>query len=265
MTNGGFTNSLGGWIPGYGYDSGYATFSTTNDTAYYIGEFESPGLSLTCSTLNLLPGTYQLKFDLVTYSSPYNNMSIRISVGNEIQYSINNIDDLDLGTHTLEKRFPSGSFSISADSDGQGGSLQIDNIELKYVNPSFNLTDDCIWKNGIFDNGEFHISKWENGSFIIGTGYGMIWKNGISNYMNAINIFWENGTWRNGNWYGSPIEFDGDVDNDFYKQLLFRGMNWSGTSSCHLWNVFENPGLSLNIRNIPTDPLIDDSIDPSLI
>jgi hypothetical protein len=56
--------------------------------------------------------------------------------------------------------------------------------------------------------------------------------------MNAYNIFWENGTWRNGNWYGSYYQFDGTVTNPFVKQILFRGMSWSGTASCHIWNVF---------------------------
>jgi hypothetical protein len=66
----------------------------------------------------------------------------------------------------------------------------------------------------------------------------MIWENGVAQYMNAFNIFWENGIWRNGNWYGSPIEFNGSVTNDYNLQILNRGMSWSGTSSCHIWNIF---------------------------
>jgi hypothetical protein len=66
----------------------------------------------------------------------------------------------------------------------------------------------------------------------------MIWKNGVAQYMNAFNVFWENGIWRNGNWYGSSIEFSGSVTSDYNLQILNRGMSWSGTSSCHIWNIF---------------------------
>ena len=70
----------------------------------------------------------------------------------------------------------------------------------------------------------------------------MVWKNGTNQYMNAYNVFWENGVWKNGNWFGSFIQFDeeGEVTNDFHKQLLFRGMNWNGTASSHVWNIFES-------------------------
>ena len=105
---------------------------------------------------------------------------------------------------------------------------------------SFNFNDTCVWKDGDFNGGDFYISNWETGNFIIGTGYGMIWKNGICSYMNAFNIYWENGLWKNGNWYGSSFEFDGEVTDDYTRQILFRGMSWSGTSSCHVWNIFED-------------------------
>jgi hypothetical protein len=68
----------------------------------------------------------------------------------------------------------------------------------------------------------------------------MIWENGVCKYMNAFNIFWEKGLWRNGNWYGSSFEFNGSVTSDYVKQILFRGMSWSGTASAHIWNIFLN-------------------------
>lgn len=107
---------------------------------------------------------------------------------------------------------------------------------------TFNLNDDtCVWKDGDFDGGDFFISVWEKGNFIIGTAYGMLWQNGVSNYMNAFNVCWEDGLWRNGNWYGSSFTFDGYVNDDFTKQILFRLMNdCTGTASCHIWNVFED-------------------------
>jgi subtilisin-like proprotein convertase family protein len=100
--------------------------------------------------------------------------------------------------------------------------------------------DSCIWENGKLIDSEFHMSKWTYGQFISGTAVGMIWKNGISNYMNAYNIFWENGVWRNGNWYGSNFEYRGKVEDGFAKEILNRGIEWSGTSSCHIWNLFES-------------------------
>ena len=118
---------------------------------------------------------------------------------------------------------------------------------------SFNLNDDlqtgdgtCVWNNGVFDNSDFYISQWKNGNLLSGTAFGMVWKDGTANYMNAYNIFWENGTWRNGNWYGSYYQFDGTVTNPFAKQILFRGMSWSGTASCHIWNVFQGGSTTDN-------------------
>ena len=99
--------------------------------------------------------------------------------------------------------------------------------------------DSCIWENGKLIDSEFHISKWKYGHFISGTAVGMIWQNGITNYMNAYNIFWENGVWRNGNWYGSNFEYRGKVEDGMAKEILNRGVEWSGTSSCHIWNIFE--------------------------
>jgi hypothetical protein len=110
---------------------------------------------------------------------------------------------------------------------------------------SFNVNDDlstgsgsCIWEGGVLENSDFYISQWKRGTFISGTAFGMVWRNGTANYMNAYNVFWDDGTWRNGNWYGSYFQFDGSVDNPFNRQILFRGMSYSGTSSLHIWNVF---------------------------
>lgn len=107
--------------------------------------------------------------------------------------------------------------------------------------PSFNLNDaTCYWDNGIFEGGDFYLSEFREGTFNTGNAYGMIWKNGVSNYMNAFNVFWEGGLWRNGNWYGSYFTYDGDVVDDFTLNILNRGISWSGTSSCHVWNIFQD-------------------------
>jgi hypothetical protein len=94
-------------------------------------------------------------------------------------------------------------------------------------NPTFSISDTCIWKNGNLTDSDFYISRWKNGNFISGNGYGMIWENGIVSYMNAYNIFWEKGLWKNGNWYGSSFNLnnDGSLTNDFERQILFKGMN----------------------------------------
>lgn len=104
----------------------------------------------------------------------------------------------------------------------------------------FELSDSCRWINGDLLDSDFYISKWEKGKFDTGDAYGMIWKDGVCNYMNAFNIFWEGGLWRNGNWYGSYIDYNGTIEDDFYKQILLRGASWSGTQSMHLWNIFDD-------------------------
>ena len=107
--------------------------------------------------------------------------------------------------------------------------------------PSFNLNDtSCYWENGRFDGGDFYISEFKDGKFILGTGYGLVFKEGVCNYMNAFNIFWEGGVWRNGNWHGSYFSYDSGVTDDFTLQILYRGMSWSGSQDLHLWNIFQD-------------------------
>lgn len=107
---------------------------------------------------------------------------------------------------------------------------------------SFNTNDlTCYWKNGNFNDSDFYFSHWKNGNFIMGTATGMIWENGTSFYMNAINVFWENGIWKNGNWYGSSFEFNGEISDDYSFNIIKRGIEWLGTYSCHIWNIFSMP------------------------
>jgi uncharacterized delta-60 repeat protein len=142
---------------------------------------------------------------------------------------------------------------------------------------SFDLNDDlvgvsgsCIWIGGRLEESDFYISQWKSGRFISGTAFGMVWKNGIVDYMNAWNVFWEDGLWKNGNWNGSFIdvhetggvnlqETSLDFTNNFHNQILYRGMNWNGTSSVHLWNVFED-----QYNNIETQGFIE-ATDPNII
>lgn len=143
----------------------------------------------------------------------------------------------------LDGTFENGMFKTSA----------FNPYVIRTINSSatFNFSDTCKWSNGSFDSGEFSISNWENGNFIMGTATGMIWKKGIVNYMNAYNVFWEDGLWRNGNWEGSyyTINPDGTVTDPYVKQILNRGMSWSGTSSCHIWSVFYRESLTQLVNN----------------
>ena len=143
----------------------------------------------------------------------------------------------------LDGTFENGTFKTSA----------FNPYVIRNINSSatFNFNDTCLWTNGLFDSGEFSISNWENGKFIMGTATGMIWKKGIVNYMNAYNVFWEDGLWRNGNWEGSyyNINPDGTVTDPYVKQILNRGMSWSGTSSCHIWSVFYKESLTKLVNN----------------
>lgn len=152
---------------------------------------------------------------------------------------------------------PSGEFKNSIWLDGgfEAGTFKQSSFNPWVIRPggvsqSFNTNDDlvtgsgsCVWYNGRFDDSDFYISQWNQGRWLSGTAFGMIWKDGISNYMNAYNIYWENGTWRNGNWEGSNFDFDGCVNPTFNKQIMFRLMDYTGTSSSHVWNVFRSESI----------------------
>src|SRR5690606_8139928 len=116
----------------------------------------------------------------------------------------------------------------------------------------FNFADSIVWKNGTLKDSDFYISEWEGGNFISGKAVGMIWQNGITNYMNAYNVFWEDGIWRNGNWEGSYFDLDpdGQITDDYARQVLFRGMSWSNSAACHIWNIFYRDSLSANVETI---------------
>ena len=118
----------------------------------------------------------------------------------------------------------------------------------------FNISDDCYWDNGTFENSEFYISKWNNGRWISGTSVGMIWKNGVANYMNAYNVYWEGGVWRNGNWNGSPFSYENVNENGC--NFTYQSKSLSSLST--FWNSLDlsiTPtsrigGAKINISNI---------------
>lgn len=158
----------------------------------------------------------------------------------------------------LDGKFEAGSFNASSFNPYVMRNLA--------TQSTFNFNDEtCLWRNGTLNNSDFYISKWEDGRFLLGTAVGMIWENGVTNYMNAFNVFWENGTWRNGNWYGSSFELagDGSVSDDYIEKILFRGMSWSGTSSCHVWNIFlEETFPAIDITDATASTVTDTGITP---
>lgn len=111
-----------------------------------------------------------------------------------------------------------------------------------------------IWNNGTFNGGDFYYSEWLSGKFIYGNGIGMWFKDGVSNYMNAYNVTWGSVNtapiWKNGNWYGSEFDYDGQITNPMYKSILditqdrnnSMGGDLSDNNSkkIHIWNVFES-------------------------
>jgi hypothetical protein len=135
---------------------------------------------------------------------------------------------------------------------------------------------DTIWESGILEDSYFDFSTWKNGEFLSGTATGMVWLSGVSEYMNAYNILWKSGTWRNGNWFGSPykniatysmyptpIVYPGQVED-----IMNNIAKESATSSIHLNNLFNsNSSFYSTINNelyssINLDtPIIGNSID----
>jgi len=226
-----------------GTSSGWATASTTgatfgifSSTARYVGGVSASGLYLYNTVTKLPSGYYKFNLDIITHSS---NINLKVNVGT---YSYFNASSpLTIGLNTFTGKTNGGSVSLYVDTNNLGGTVSFGSLEIYKLYPSFNFNDStCYWENGDLIQSDFYISHWRNGNFIIGTATGMIWENGIASYMNAFNVFWENGLWRNGNWYGSSFEFNGKVSDDYTLNILYRGASWSGTSSCHIWNIFKD-------------------------
>lgn len=260
----GLTNST--WFTGE-FNGGVFKGRIWNDGIFTMGEFQGSGDSpvdgLTCSKASDFVDSYTY-----SYYGKWNN---------GIFTSIKDKFILDEKTYTMpiksniSERIQEQKKAIIKNALWLGGTFDHTNGEMKnsvwldgsfkngYFNSSvfnpfvkrngstyssFNTNDTCIWQNGILNDSDFYISKWENGRFIMGTACGMIWQNGISDYMNAFNIFWEKGTWRNGNWYGSPFEYNNEITDNFNKAIIDRGFEWNGTQSAHIWNIFQQPMIS---------------------
>ena len=255
----GSTNST--WYTG-DFNNGFFKGRVWNDGIFLYGEFQGSGGSpiggSTCGSASLFVDSFSQSYWGLWRNGIFTNVKDRF-INNQITYTIPTRSRVNK-TRGLTGKFknglwlggtfshPSGEMSNSVWLDG---AFESGKFKSSSFNPyvkrngstqsSFNLNDEtCYWENGDFDDSDFYISHWKNGNFILGTATGMIWENGVAKYMNAFNIFWENGLWRNGNWYGSSFEFNGSVTEDYVRQIMFRGMSWSGggTSSSHIWNVF---------------------------
>lgn len=258
--NGGvFGNELTGtnstWYSGT-FNDGTFVGRVWNSGDFKYGRFIG---SATISAIGGMSASYNASIFVDSFEDEYYGHWRNGSVGdekyklNEKEYKSKNLNNkIVLFENCLwengEFNHPSGSFKNSIWLDGtfKRGKF-IDSSFNPFVKrngetfSSFNLEDTCFWENGNLENSDFYISKWKYGIFDKGNGYGMIWKDGICNYMNAYNVFWEKGIWKNGNWNGSYIDYNGGVENELQKQLLLRGIEWSNTQLFHLWNIFEEP------------------------
>lgn len=260
----GLTNSI--WYTG-DFNGGIFKGRVWNNGVFLYGEFQGSGgvpvSGLTCANANTFVDSYTYSYWGKWRSGMFTNTKDKFIKDKKFFTTIEKAKTLEKVNMPPKKAkftnalWLSGTFSHT--SGEMNSSVWLDGVfeRGKFINSSFNpyvrrdgaatqsfnINDDtCYWQNGDLEQSDFYISRWKNGNFILGTATGMIWENGIASYMNAFNVFWENGKWRNGNWYGSSFEFDGTVDDNYVYSILKRGMSWSGTSSCHVWNIFLVPG-----------------------
>lgn len=245
------TNST--WFDGV-FNGGKFTGRIWNNGIFQYGIFEgSSTYSAIINGDNKIPSSNASLFN-DSFTQSYYGLWKNGIVDNSL---INNSNDL-LNQNVTMRNFLWESGTFSHLSGTIENSLWLDGAFLKgnfnnsAFNPfvkrdgatesSFNLNDiTCYWKNGKLYNSDFYISEWKNGTFNLGNSFGMVWKDGICEYMNAFNIFWETGIWKNGNWNGSYISYDGTLDDEFEKQLLLRGASWNSSNGIHIWNVFQEP------------------------
>lgn len=245
------TNST--WYDGV-FNGGKFTGRIWNNGVFQYGTFEGSGstYSAIIDSNNKIP-SYNASVFNDSFTQSYYGLWKDGIVNNTI-INVNNI----FNQNVIMRNFVWQSGTFSHQSGQIDNSIWLDGVFLKgnfnnssfnpfvkrndLTEPSFNLDDDtCYWKNGKSYNSDFYISKWKNGNYKLGNCFGIIWENGICEYMNAFNIFWENGVWKNGNWNGSYIDYNGSINNDFEKQIILRGVSWSSSNNLHIWNVFEEP------------------------
>jgi hypothetical protein len=278
--------------PGRDYIVKFYTFDESNMDIPYIGSCDSSqvtindyvletsfvdGVSITYSVPTGPGGLYQVYNGIITaeysdffisYTTDTSNSSVKVQ--NLIVSGNTGLLSSDVSSKT----------SYSYQFNAQGSNFAIELIPKGVATPTgvswntatasilhaeivkgdsgFNISDDCYWDNGTFEDSEFYISKWNNGKWISGTAVGMIWKNGVANYMNAFNIYWEGGVWRNGNWNGSPFSYENVNENGC--NFTYQSISISALSTP--WNGLDlSPSpvgslVQVNVSNISNDGFI---------
>jgi len=134
-------------------------------------------------------------------------------------------------------------------------------VNRKNINISdkdkYSFSENAIWNSGNLYNSDFYYSEWLDGNFSSGDTYGMWFKNGISYYMNAYNAIFGSTVstpiWKDGVWHGSDFDYGGSISNNFIKKIMDktgeRNILLTGTSSNHIWNIFDN-GILLDDNGI---------------
>jgi hypothetical protein len=132
------------------------------------------------------------------------------------------------------------------------------------------FSNNTIWKDGTFKEGDIFYTDWERGNFISGTAAGIWFKDGVSRYMNAYNVVWGSTSsypvWKNGNWYGSDIDYNGSISNEMLKSIITSAKRTNlFDSDLHIWNLFKDAELTnssnINIYNTDNILLIFDIVD----
>lgn len=160
--------------------------------------------------IKIVPSSISSSYKLSSFILTGNTVLISSDVSSRtsLSYTFNAVGP-DMSIEFIPKSIPSVNSLPSWDI----ATCSILNIEVVKGTSGFNIDDSCYWENGVLEESEFYISKWDNGKWISGTSVGMIWKNGVANYMNAYNVYWEGGVWRNGNWNGSPFNYENVNEN----------------------------------------------------
>ena len=178
----------------------YGSVSQVNNGYYYDGS-----ISGTASILQI--GSLQ--------EGEYYTMQIQV-ITNNLNSAFYSPDGISIICSSGE----TGVFRVGFTASSDNYTIFInDTGDMIFTNPviyqgdisGFNTSDSCVWDNGISEESDFYYSKWKQGRFKSlstsnqGNAWGMIWEDGICEYMNANNVMWKGGTWRNGNWNGSPF------------------------------------------------------------
>jgi hypothetical protein len=226
---------------GKSYNVRFYSFNESNFPAPFVGSCDSSQISYDSGTLltDFTVGTnwtYSVpttggNLYLVNLNAEYSDLVVRFSANvpstavkitsfivseNDKVLTTSDISSRQMLSYSFNATDPDFSIEFIAKHTGNAGSpptinpatSSIFSLELIKGSSGFNLSDDCRWDNGTFQESEFYVSKWNNGKWLSGTAVGMIWKNGVANYINAYNVFWEGGVWRNGNWNGSPFSYE---------------------------------------------------------